>query len=67
MPYKQFEEYNIKVTDDVKNRYKDIIEDLGEDTDRDGLIKTPERAAKAMQFLTQGYDLDAEQIFYPRL
>ena len=62
MPYKQFEEYNIKVTDDVKDRYKNIIEDLGEDTQRDGLVKTPERAAKAMQFLTQGYDQDPVEI-----
>ncbi len=56
MAYKKFEEYNMQVTDDVKERYKNIIEDLGEDTKRDGLLKTPERAAKAMQFLTQGYD-----------
>ncbi len=62
MPYKKFEEYNIKVTDDVKDRYKNIIKDLGEDTDREGLAKTPERAAKAMQFLTQGYQQDAEKI-----
>lgn len=62
MAYKNFEEYNMKVTDDVTNRYKDIIEDLGEDTNRDGLLKTPERAAKAMQFLTQGYEQDAEEI-----
>jgi GTP cyclohydrolase I len=62
MPYKKFEEYNIRVTDDVKNRYKNIIEDLGEDTDRDGLLKTPERAAKAMQFLTQGYNQDPVKI-----
>ncbi|WP_136481379.1 GTP cyclohydrolase I FolE [Cognatitamlana onchidii] len=58
MPYKSFEEYNMQVTDDVKNRYKSIISDLGEDTQRDGLLKTPERAAKAMQFLTQGYEQD---------
>lgn len=62
MPYKSYEEYNMKVTDDVKNRYKNIIEDLGEDTSRDGLLKTPERAAKAMQFLTQGYDQDPVEI-----
>ncbi len=62
MPYKKFEEYNVKVTDDVKNRYKNIIEDLGEDTQREGLLKTPERAAKAMQYLTQGYNQDAEKI-----
>ncbi|MDA9343776.1 GTP cyclohydrolase I FolE [Algibacter sp.] len=62
MPYKSFEEYNIKVTDDVKSRYENIIKDLGEDTTRDGLLKTPERAAKAMQFLTQGYDQDPVEI-----
>lgn len=62
MPYQKFEEYNIQVTDDVKKRYEKIIEDLGEDTQRDGLLKTPERASKAMQFLTQGYDQDAAEI-----
>ena len=62
MPYKKFEEYNMQVTDDVKARYKGIIEELGEDTKRDGLLKTPERAAKAMQFLTQGYEQDAAEI-----
>ncbi len=62
MPYRQFEEYNIKVTDDVKERYENIITELGEDTTRDGLKKTPERAAKAMQFLTQGYDQDPAEI-----
>ena len=62
MPYKSFEEYNMKVTDDVKSRYENIIKDLGEDTKRDGLLKTPERAAKAMQFLTQGYGQDPVEI-----
>ncbi len=60
--YKSFEEYNIKITDEVKGRYKNIIEELGEDTSREGLLKTPERAAKAMQFLTQGYDADPAEI-----
>jgi len=62
MPYKLFEEYNIEVTEDVKKRYQSIIENLGENTTRDGLLKTPERAAKAMQFLTQGYHQDAAEI-----
>ena len=62
MPYKSFEEYNMQVTDDVKTRYENIIKDLGEDTNRDGLLKTPERAAKAMQFLTQGYHQDPVEI-----
>ena len=62
MPYKKFDEYNIQVTDDVKQRYEDIIADLGENVTREGLQKTPERAAKAMQFLTQGYHQDAAEI-----
>jgi len=62
MPYKKFEEYNIEVTDDIKNKYLSIIESIGEDAARDGLVKTPERASKAMQFLTSGYEMDAEEI-----
>ncbi|MBT8309208.1 MAG: GTP cyclohydrolase I FolE [Flavobacteriaceae bacterium] len=62
MPYRKFEEYNIKVTDDAKESFKDIIESLGENASREGLKKTPERAAKAMQFLTQGYDQDPVKI-----
>ncbi|WP_194768379.1 GTP cyclohydrolase I FolE [Tamlana sp. I1] len=62
MPYKSFEEYNDEVTDGITNQYKHIIEDLGEDTQREGLLKTPERAAKAMQFLTQGYEQDPVEI-----
>lgn len=62
MPYKQFEEYSDEVTDGIKDKYKNIIEDLGEDTKREGLVKTPERAAKAMQFLTQGYEQDPVEI-----
>ncbi len=62
MSYRKLEEYNIQVTNEVKDRYKTIIEELGEDTAREGLLKTPERAAKAMQFLTQGYEMDAAEI-----
>jgi len=62
MPYRKFEEYNIKVTDDVKSRYRGILEDIGEDPVREGLSKTPERASKAMQYLTQGYHQDAEKV-----
>jgi GTP cyclohydrolase I len=62
MPYKKFEEYNIKVTDEVKDNYRAIITELGEDVSREGIVKTPERAAKAMQFLTQGYEMDAAKI-----
>jgi GTP cyclohydrolase I len=62
MLYKNFEEYNIKVTEEVKEKFESIIEDLGEDTKREGIVKTPERAAKAMQFLTQGYHQDPAEI-----
>ena len=61
-PYRKFEEYNISVQDDVKDRYKAIISDLGEDVNREGIVKTPERAAKAMMYLTSGYDMDASEI-----
>jgi GTP cyclohydrolase I len=42
--------------------YKQIIEQVGENPNREGLLKTPERAAKAMQYLTQGYDIDPKEI-----
>ena len=62
MSYQKFEEYNIEITDDVKQKYRSIIESIGEDAERQGLLKTPERAAKAMQYLTQGYHIDAEEV-----
>ena len=62
MAYQSFEEYSLEVTSSLKDNYKSIITELGEDPDREGVLKTPERAAKAMQFLTQGYELDAEKI-----
>jgi len=62
MSYRKLEEYNMEVTDEIKSRFKTIIEEIGEDADREGLVKTPERAAKAMQFLTQGYEMDATEI-----
>jgi GTP cyclohydrolase I len=60
--YSFFEEYNEEVTEDLSNNFKEIINRLGEDTTREGIQKTPERAAKAMQFLTQGYNLDPVKI-----
>lgn len=62
MAYKKFEEYNIEVTEGIKKNFESIIDDLGEDTAREGIVKTPERAAKAMQFLTSGYEMDAAAI-----
>ncbi len=60
--YLKEENYNSMVTSQLKDNFQAIIEGIGEDAYRDGLLKTPERAAKAMQFMTQGYDMDAEQI-----
>jgi len=62
MGYNKFEEYNLKVTEEIKDKYLSILKEVGEDPQREGLLKTPERASKAMQFLTHGYDLDAEEI-----
>ncbi|MCO5723613.1 GTP cyclohydrolase I FolE [Robiginitalea marina] len=62
MPYRYLEEYNIEITQEVRNSYERILGEIGEDTGREGLLKTPERAAKAMLFLTQGYRQDAVEI-----
>ena len=62
MSYKKIEEYDPQVMEQLKGSYRGIIEAIGEDPARDGLLKTPERMAKAMQFLTQGYKLDAREI-----
>lgn len=62
MSYHKQEEYNSEITDRLKDRFHDIVDLIGEDLSREGLDKTPERAAKAFQFLTQGYSMDAEEI-----
>ena len=62
MAYKKIEEYDEKTTRELGEHIKAILKLLGEDTDREGLQKTPERVAKAMQFLTQGYFQDGEAI-----
>ena len=62
MNYKKKETYNKKVTKELVKKYEFLLDQLGEDATREGLLKTPERAAKAMQFLTHGYELDAKKI-----
>lgn len=62
MAYHKKEYYDEDVTDSLKAHYRDVLKDLGEDPLREGLMKTPERVAKAMQFITQGYSMDAAQI-----
>ena len=60
--YTFFEEYNEKVTGELTGNFESIITTLGEDISREGIIKTPERAAKAMQFLMQGYHVNPEEV-----
>jgi len=59
MAYRKTEQYDEKVTSGLIENYRDVLGLLGEDAQREGLLKTPERMAKAMQYLTQGYQLDA--------
>ena len=60
--YKKIDQYNIEHVDRIANHYTDILSALGEDPTREGLVKTPERVAKALQFLTHGYDIDAAEV-----
>lgn len=62
MAYKKIEQYDEDVTKGLITNYKQALDLLGEDSEREGLLKTPERMAKAMQYLTQGYQLDAKAI-----
>ena len=62
MAYTKTESFDAHVTESLMKNYRDSIALLGEDPDREGLQKTPERIAKAMQYLTQGYALDARAI-----
>jgi GTP cyclohydrolase I len=55
-------EPNEEKTEKISSHYTDILERLGEDPNREGLLKTPERVAKALQFLTHGYDLNPDEI-----
>ena len=52
--YKKTEEYDLVNTEKLSGYYHDIITHIGEDPSREGLMKTPERAAKMIQFLTHG-------------
>lgn len=62
MAYHKKEAYDDELTERLKRQYEDILNGVGEDITREGILKTPERAAKAMQFLTQGYHQDAANI-----
>src|SRR3954470_16017797 len=60
--YKKIDKYNQATIDDIAMKYKSILTSIGEDPVREGLAKTPERVAKALQYLTHGYDLDPAEI-----
>jgi len=60
--YEKIDKYNPELIGQLSESYKNIIGGLGEDPKREGLLKTPERAAKAMLFFTHGYDLDPAKI-----
>lgn len=62
MAYQKIEQYDEEITLGLKKNYTETLTLLGEDASREGLEKTPERVAKAMQFLTQGYQQDANAI-----
>ena len=62
MAYRKIEEYDESVTRELAGHIQAILELIGEDPQREGLQKTPERVAKALQFLTQGYQQNGEVI-----
>src|SRR6476659_7659453 len=62
MSYKKVEEYCEDDLEKMAKNNKDILKLIGEDPEREGLIKTPTRVAKALQFMTQGYKLNAKKI-----
>ena len=62
MAYFSEEKYDAETTEKIAAHVREILQLLGEDTEREGLLKTPERVAKAMQFMTKGYAQDGVEI-----
>ena len=60
--YQKIDQYNQESIDQLANSYSTLLTLIGEDISREGILKTPVRAAKAMQFLTHGYDLNPAEI-----
>lgn len=62
MKYQRTENYDSEKLGILRESYRSVLEQIGEDPEREGLIKTPERMAKAMLYMTQGYEMDAREI-----
>ena len=62
MAYTREDIYDGRTTEEIAAHYREILRLLGEDPDREGLLKTPERVAKALQYLTKGYGQDGTEI-----
>ncbi len=60
--YVKIDRYNADLINNLSENYHEILKQIGEKPEREGLLKTPERVAKAMLYLTQGYDLNAKDI-----
>lgn len=60
--YEKIDQYNPVLIDSLSVKYREVLKEIGENPEREGLQKTPERVAKAMQYLTHGYDLDPAAI-----
>jgi GTP cyclohydrolase I len=60
--YVKIDRYNPELIENLSGHYHEVLKQIGEKPEREGLLKTPERVAKAMLYLTQGYDLNAEEI-----
>jgi len=60
--YARIDKWNPKTTEELSKHYKAILELLGEDVNREGLVRTPLRVAQSIQFLTQGYNIDPHEI-----
>jgi len=60
--YLKIDRYNPELINNLSFHYHEVLKQIGEKPEREGLLKTPERVAKAMLYLTQGYDLDAKEI-----
>ncbi|MES2267998.1 MAG: GTP cyclohydrolase I FolE [Bacteroidota bacterium] len=60
--YQKIDRYNPELIKNLSANYLNVLKQIGENPEREGLLKTPERIAKAMLYLTHGYDLDAKEI-----